>query len=289
MAEWLVLERWEGRIDGQDVRATPGTRIDDTQEPVTEMLANGAALVPWDAVYEEALRRWNEAHDPTKADQRRVTMSTVLAANGVAPDGVVGSGAVAVAQIIQSGQPVATETLTIGGDVYEADGVGANINYAIGGDAAATHANLLAAIVANGTEHLFADLVSPTSIRLRSADEPQGNIIAADPDIALTEAMTNVLFDCGNVNMNTLGGHAKAASRSEAAVLTINAGHVAAAEARVSFPFAVSRFVAFAVTAADVRVAIGADTWAVDNGDVLIGIGGGGLVATDVVTVVGFE
>jgi len=203
------------------------------------------------------------------------------------------SGSVAVAQIIQGGQPVAAETITIGADVYEADGAGANINYVIAGNANDTHANLLAAIVGNGTEPLFADLMSVTNIRLRSADGPQGNIMAANPAIVLNNnAMTNVDFDCGNVNMNTLGGHIGASAQMDDTRITINAGHAAAGEVRVSFPFPVVIFHVSEFSAAGVQKGASNDTFAVDNGDVLIGLSGAGvdpLVATDIVSVIVFS
>jgi hypothetical protein len=202
------------------------------------------------------------------------------------------SGSVAVAQIIQGGQPIANETLTVGADVYEADGVGGNINFAIAGGAAGTMANLLAAAVANGTENLFWDAIGATNLRLRSADGPQGNIMPADPNIALTEAMTNYVFDCGNVNMNTLAGHTPFPAQYDDTTLTINAGHVAAGEVRISFPFAVASFHIAAFTAAGVAKGASNDTYVVDNGDVYIGLSGAGadpLIATDIVSVIVFS
>lgn len=202
------------------------------------------------------------------------------------------AGSVAVAQIIQSGQPIAAETLTVGADVYEADGVGANINFVIAVPAAGTMANLLAAAVANGTEPLFWDAISATVIRMRSADGPQGNIMAVDPNIALTEAMTSYVFDCGNVNMNTLAGHAPHARRICETTLVINAGHAASGEARFSFPFAITAFSVDGFTAAGVAKGASNDTFAIDHGDLLIGLSGAGadpLVATDEVSVIVFE
>ena len=199
------------------------------------------------------------------------------------------SGSVACAQIIQAGQPVAAETLTVGADVYEADGAGANINFVIAGNAADTLANLLAAAVANGTEPLFWDSPAATVLRLRSASGPQGAILAVVPNIALTEAMTNYIFDCANVNMTTLGGRVETSARDECQVQTVNAGHAASGSMRFAFPFAVTRFIATAFTAGGVRVVIGTDTYLIENGDVEVVLAGGGLVATDVITIHAFE
>jgi len=215
--------------------------------------------------------------------------ATVEAALEYLDDGQYDAGEVAVAQIIQAGQPVAAETLTIGADVYEADGVGANINFVIGGTPAETMANLLTEIVANGTENLFADAIGATVIRLRSADAPQGNVVAANPNIAVTEAMTNYIFDCGNVNLNTLGGRVAGQSRIVVGSLPLNAGHIAAGEARISFPADVTDAVVQLSTATNVAHAIGTDSWTIDNGDILITLPGGGApdaVAGDIVRVV---
>ena len=73
-------------------------------------------------------------------------------------------GAIACLGITQAGQPVATETVTIGADVYEFDGVGGNINVVIAGTAEGTMDNLLAAAVASGTENLFWSKLSATQI-----------------------------------------------------------------------------------------------------------------------------
>lgn len=224
----------------------------------------------------------------TDAKNQLGAAATVEAALEFLDDGQYDPGSVAVAQIIQAGQPVATELLTVGADVYEADGVGGNINFVIAGTAAGTLANLLAAAVANGTENLFWDSPAATHLRLRSADAPQGTVIGADPNIALTEAMTNYIFDCGNVNMNTLAGRVAGQRRIVAAVLAINAGHIAAGEVRIAFDAPVVEFIPICMTAAGALLAAPTDTFAIDNGDILVTLNGAGgdLAATDVVRIV---
>lgn len=208
--------------------------------------------------------------------------------NGWVVSGMFDPGSVAVIQIIQSGQPGAGNLLTIGADVYEADGAGANINFVIGGSAAATMANLLAEAVAHGTEHLFWDSPDATHLRLRSADAPQGNIIADDPNILVTCALANYDVDAGNVNMNTLAGRVQSVGQTSTAELALTADMVAAGEIRLSFPKAVQDYVVVYYNAAGVLKLPGTDTVAINNGDLLFTLNGGvgDLVATDVISVI---
>lgn len=194
-------------------------------------------------------------------------------------------GSVATVIIIQSGQPIATETITIGADTYEADGAGAN-GFAIGGDAQTTMDNLLAVIQTNGTENIVADKMNPTELRLRSADAPNGTPIAADPSIVITYTLTNYQLDISSgVNMNTQAGRAAGASRQSHAELTISPDHVIAAWTRLSFPFTVAGFILAARDATGVPKAL-TETQTIDHGDILVSVGTGGtpLIATDVVT-----
>jgi hypothetical protein len=204
-------------------------------------------------------------------------------------DGQYDPGSVACLQIIQAGLPLANDTITIGADVYEADGVGANINFAIvPADANGTFVNLFNAIVANGTENFFADQLDATHIRLRSADAPQGTVIAANPNVVLADAMTNYVFDCGAVNVNTLAGRVPGQLRIVAAEIAVNAGHIAAGELRISFDAPVVEALVIFYDATNVAHAIGTDSWAIDNGDVLVTLPGGGapdLIATDIIRV----
>lgn len=199
-------------------------------------------------------------------------------------------GASASAVIIQAGQPVAAETITIGADVYEADGAGANINFVIAGGAEATMDNLLAAAVANGTENLFWDKLSATTLRIRAADAPQGTIIGADPNILLANTLTNYTFNVGAVNLNTLAGKAAAQQVMAATTLTITAAMITATLARVSFPFTPT---SLQVTVFDSTGALKmacTDTFVITGDDVVITLAGGGgdLANTDVVHIVAY-
>jgi hypothetical protein len=207
-------------------------------------------------------------------------------------DVVQAEGSSAVAVMIQAGQPTTLDTITVGADVYEVDGVGANINFALGGSAAATLAALLAAAVANGTENLFWDSPTATTLRLRAADAPQGNIIGSDPSIVLdASSMTNYSFDCGDVNMNTLAGDAAAKKATAITSLTITTAMITAGEVRVSFPFTPTTFQVTAVNATGTLENAITDTFAITGDDILITLNGAGgdLANTDVVHIFASE
>jgi hypothetical protein len=207
-------------------------------------------------------------------------------------DVVESEGSAAVVRAIQGGQPVATETLVVGADVYEADGAGANINFVIAGTAEATLDNLLAAAVASGTENLYWDKLSATELRIRAADAPQGTVIGSSPSIVLdASGITNWSFDVGDVNMNTLAGLASAKQAMAAIVLTVTAAMVATGSVRVSFPFTprvIQVFVANATGAAELAYT---DTFVISGDDVIITLNGGAndIAATDVAYIVAYE
>jgi hypothetical protein len=195
-------------------------------------------------------------------------------------------GSPAVVQLIQGGQPVAGETLTIGSDVYEADGSGTNINFVIAGSAELTMDNLLAAAIANGTENLFWDKQSTTALRFRSASGPQGTVQGADPSIVLdASSITNYSFDVGDVNMNTLAGKAKGIVNMLSTKITITTAMITAGIVRVSCPFTPSSFQITVINASGALELAITDTFAVDDGDILITLNGGAgdLANTDVV------
>lgn len=196
-------------------------------------------------------------------------------------------GAVACLLIEQAGVPVAGQLLTIGADVYEADGAGANINFVIGA-AEVTMDNLLAAAVAHGTEDLFWDKLDATHLRLRSADAPQGNVIPADPNLAVSENLANYTLSTGTPgNLNTEGGRAKGVSRRSYSNIAITAAHVAQGEVRLCFPFTVTRIGAIRVLTAAGAQKFVTETFVVANGDVLVSVGTGAtpFIATDVLSV----
>ena len=229
-------------------------------------------------------------------------------------------GGVATVQAIFAGQPTATDPLVIGADTYEFVTAGGdvttdtNIAVAIGGSAELTLDNLVLAInaadldnehdslfliggvlpaLANGTENLVADKIGTTFCRIRSAVKAGGTAKSADPSIVLdASGATNISFDCGDVNMNTLSGKVATTARQAAITqLAITADMITATQARISFPFTVTGFLAAGLTALGTEVALAADLLLVDNGDVLVSnlAALGNLAATDVVTVLAWD
>jgi hypothetical protein len=305
MANWLVIESFEGIYDDQHWRMRAGDIVDDAQVPVAALKAFGFSAVAYAAGMQTAIDAFNEqyAQDPSPPSMLPTLESydvipsvdavevraTSLEGRATTVEGQLDGmqGSAAVAQIIFAGQPLTTETIDIGGDTYTVDGAGA-FGFALAGSAELTMDNLLAAIQADGTENLVADKLSATTLRLRSAAAPNGAVAAADPDIALdASGITNVSFDVGDVNMNTLAGHAAGETSIDVASIAITADMITATEVRVAFPFTVARFSVQVLTAAGAFKAGVTDTFAIANGDVLITLAGGGgdLAATDVVTV----
>jgi len=231
-------------------------------------------------------------------------------------------GAVATAVLIFGDAVNAENTVTIGADVYEfvaPAGVVAldtNIAVATTGVAATELDNLIAAInaddvdnehptiflqdgitpaLANGTESVVADEVA-TGIRVRSATVVGGQAVGANPNIVLAEALTPPasIWDVGNVNLNTLGGKAASAQPCAAQSKAVTAPMIASG-ARFSFPFVVTRFMVQVLSATGfIRTpagaeALSADTFEIDEGDVLYTSGGAATpnaIAGDVITVI---
>ena len=225
-------------------------------------------------------------------------------------------GSAAVVQAIQSGVPTTLDPLVIGADTYQfvtaAGDVDNDTYIAVAiGTAEETLDNLILAInatylnnehptlfkiggvlpaLANGTEYLVADKIGTTFCRIRSAVKAGGAVMAANPSIVLdASGATNYVFDCGDVNMNTLAGKVATTARQTSMVsLTITTAMITATEVRVSFPFTATGFIAKGLKAAGTEVALAADTLLVDNGDVLIGLGTN-LADTDIVTVLAWN
>jgi len=85
------------------------------------------------------------------------------------------TGHVAQACLFLATLPTDTNTVTIGSDVYEFEGVGANINVLKGASAAESRANLVIAINNEGTELVFADQpTTPADQRAHPARRPRG-------------------------------------------------------------------------------------------------------------------
>jgi hypothetical protein len=179
--------------------------------------------------------------------------------------------------------------LTIGADVYEFDGAGANINVAIGGSAVVTRANLIMAINGSGTEKVFADEIV-TAVRIRAADAAGGNVVGKSPNIVLAESITHVadIWDVGNVNMNTLGGVLSGSGQVGCTALTVTAAMIANG-ARVDFPFTPSHIVVQVWTSANILRAYGTDSFVIGNDGVAITFGGNpspDIQATDIVRII---
>lgn len=231
--------------------------------------------------------------------------------------GGIDAGAIPVHKMPFANQPTTADTIGIGGDTYEfvtASGAVAdddNIAVAIGGSAALTLTNLVAAInntaaaahanitmidevtpaLGRGTENVVAAIAS-TTLEIRPADAPGGNVVPNSPSLAFAEAVThaNVVWTAGNVNLNTLGG--RAAGRKYAlTTLTVTAAMVTAGSWIVEVPFTVGGVLGFVKSSAGVqRASTDAITFATTK--VTVALAGGAspaIQATDVVTLVIFE
>jgi len=111
-------------------------------------------------------------------------------------------GSVGVIEGDYVGQPGAGNTFTItsgGAIVYEWDGVGANVNVAIGGDADTSYANLLAAIHGQAHNILF-DVPAPGRIRIRTALTPGGAVTESDASVAVAHTTANLTMLGTNTN-----------------------------------------------------------------------------------------
>jgi hypothetical protein len=205
-------------------------------------------------------------------------------------------GVVPVVTLVQAGQPVAAETLVIGGDTYTARAPGAlgPFEFEISAvNAETTMDNLLAKIVANGTALIVADKISATELRLRAAATANGVPLASNPNIAVTENLTNYLSNAAAHgaagNFNTMGGRAAGLRRHVSAQLTVTTAMIAVGAVRIAFPAAVVAIVsAEAFTAAGEYKALGADHFTIANNDVLLNFhgGGGDLANTNVVRLI---
>lgn len=225
-------------------------------------------------------------------------------------------GSVAVARLLMANQPADGDTIGIGADTYSFTDTGVNtvvnndahIAVVIGGSAAATRANLIAAIngagtagatvtladavtpaLEDGTENLLADEVG-TTVRIRSASAPGGTVSGADPSIVLAESITDAadVWDVGAVNMNTLAGAVKALRLEATAVLTITAAMITN-KVRVDFPFTVTGFLCqVRGSTGGLRTGVIGDLAVVDTGGILLTFDGGAapaIQANDVVTI----
>ncbi len=211
------------------------------------------------------------------------------------------------------------DTTTVGADVYEfvtsggtisndlyiavergvsAAATRANWIAAINGVAANPHANILAvgggapAIVTNGTLPYFAAEVG-TTVRFQLADGVGGTPIAGPyPNALLAENITDAadVWDCGDVNINTLGISQDSGMVQEATVeIIVNAGMIASGFA-AAFPFTPVGFSASLRSTAGVQLAGSGngDTLVIVGDTIVFASGGAGAphsVATDIYTI----
>lgn len=194
-------------------------------------------------------------------------------------------GAVPAIVAAFTGQPVAGQTLQIGVDTYEADGVGANINFAIGVSQEATYDNLIAAANANATGNYRLAKLSAAAFAILGADAPHGTPVAGSPNVALVDGLANLTLN--QANLNVAGGRAAGISKYSVRQYTLGAGE--SGFIAMSFPFNVARY---RVTA---RAATGAGKYitetttipagALQTVAVSVGTGATPLINTDVLIV----
>jgi hypothetical protein len=118
------------------------------------------------------------------------------------------TGHVAQACLYVATNPTATNTVTIGADVYEFDGAGVNINVALGVDAAATRAAFILAINNEGTELVVADAPTTpaTSVRIQPADRVGGTKqIGAGTSVVVSETLADAADVWNVANLNETG------------------------------------------------------------------------------------
>jgi hypothetical protein len=118
------------------------------------------------------------------------------------------SGQVPCATLLMATNPTATNTVTIGSDVYEFDGAGSNINVAIEASVALTRAALVAAINSQGTENVVAEDGSPIAdaLTIFEAAGPGGSKLAiAGSDVALAETLADAADVWTQANLNVTG------------------------------------------------------------------------------------
>lgn len=225
-------------------------------------------------------------------------------------------GAVATASLNIATNPSDTNTVTIGGDVYEfctAAGATANdtnIGVVIGANAAASRDNLIAAIngsvsaatgltnasggpaEANGTEDFYADEIG-TEVRIRSADGVGGTIECRYDTTEVAQTLTDAadIWSTGDaaINSGRNSGQRQFCINSQ----TITAAMITYGSARFSFGNqdgvgTVDTFIVQVVDATGVVRSGGVDEFTLVNDDVLCTFGGGAspdIQDTDVVTI----
>jgi len=193
-------------------------------------------------------------------------------------------GHIAQAVLLIATLPTDTNTVTIGSDVYEFEGVGANINVLKGASAAESRTNLIAAINTQGTELVVADEpgTPANGVRIRPADRVGGTAqVGAGPDIAVSETLADAADIWNAANLNETG--AAAYQKMARGKIVVNATNLAA-DVVLEMEFTP---VVLSVTAFDTNGAPKATTAQFSiSGDFLVlsfDDGGSPLVATDYV------
>ena len=290
---------------------SPGSNLTDW-ELITADTAAEIAYTPYLTIGSTTVQAAiNEQQDEMVVERGRIDTnvtniaSTLLTAHD---DGTIANAFLGLATI-----PTATNTVTIGTDVYEflnpAGQVAndANIGVSIGLNVAASRTNLINAIngvgtgiadgilnnagtgpviVENGTESLVASPLS-TTVYIKSADAVGGTAIAANPNIVVGETLTNVAdywnidsSGIGGISLNTTGGRTANSNRKSMTSITVTANMITNAFT-VYYPFTIKDYIVQIRSVGGIVRANGTDTFS------LIGTTGidclpGGGVAPDI-------
>jgi YD repeat-containing protein len=177
-------------------------------------------------------------------------VATKVTATTVATVGVKDEGVVPSTTLMITNNPADTETVTIGGDVYEWDsggGVGGgNIAVTIGGDEAASAVNLQNAINAAG-ENVLAEKVTIAlagieAVIVSNADAPGGVRTPGDLALAFSETMAGGGNYWTVPNFSAADGKAAAQRKRATAKKILGAEEITAGFASITFPFVVAHW-----------------------------------------------
>lgn len=171
----------------------------------------------------------------------------------VANEALIENGAYSRANLKMATKPTATDTVTIGTNVYEFGGTGSNINVTIGAAVANSRANLAAAINASGTAKVKAEVstVPTAGVSIVLADAVGGTPVKGpSTSIALSRALTAAADVWDQANLSATG-IAEGTSRRASGKVVINTTNVASPFA-IPLDFTPARLIwaAFASTGA---------------------------------------
>jgi hypothetical protein len=171
----------------------------------------------------------------------------------LASEQIVEAGHYAMATLLIGTLPTVGDTVTIGTNVYEFGGVGANINVAIGGAVATSRTNLANAINTLGTASVLAEVsaVPGAGVSIFKATSRGGALAkGAGQSLALSETLTAVADIWNQTNLNITG---KSAGMNKVAYgkVTIDATNLASDFAvKLDFTPTSVRWIAYAATGA---------------------------------------